>query len=109
MSETAVEYEMTVDLPNLPKGVLVQIVGLGSFENGNTYEVTAEEARVFRSRHSVGSEQGPTLLQYCKSMHGVEVTTADGSASSNDPDPINDDQDQASDEGQNDYNDGGEG
>jgi hypothetical protein len=90
MSGEDAMYKMTVDLPTLPKGEPVQIVGLGTFENKGTYTVTKDQAEYFRSHHSrqievrddtgdvVGSELelGPTLLQSSKNMYGVEVESA---------------------------------
>lgn len=92
MSGEDAVYELTVDQPNLPKGELVQIPGLGTFENGGTYTVSKEEAEGYRTYHSkvepvvneddgavVGSQvvSGPTLLQASKNMYGIEVSTTD--------------------------------
>lgn len=91
MSGEDAMYEMTVDLPTLPKGEPVQIVGLGTFENGSSFTVSKEEAERYRNHHAkqvevrdedtgdlLGSEvqQGPTLLQVADSMYGVTVSTA---------------------------------
>lgn len=89
MSEDSPAYKLTVDLPDLPKGELVQIPGLGTFENGSSYEVTQEEADGYRVYHQfvkpvtnkdgaiVGAETelGNTLLEAAKTMYGVEVET----------------------------------
>lgn len=89
MSDEKVQYELTIDQPNLPKGELVQIPGLGTFENGHTYEVTKQEADSYRVYHTrqvpkedkdgniVGSdvELGPTLLQAMKHSRTVHVVT----------------------------------
>jgi hypothetical protein len=82
-------YELTIDQPNLPKGEPIQIVGLGTFENGSTYTITKDQNESYRAAHArqvpiigendeiLGSEvePGPTVLQASKSMYGVEVTT----------------------------------
>lgn len=85
-------YTVTVDNPTLPKGEPIQIVGLGTFENGGTYTVSKQEADAYRTYHSAlvttrderdgsilgaDTELGPTLLQASKTMFGVEVSTAD--------------------------------
>lgn len=90
MSDAKLVYELTLDQPNLPKGELVQIPGLGTFENGSTYDIDADQAYSFRTYHVrsvpfvdeetqaiLGSsvELGPTLLQASKTMYGVEVAT----------------------------------
>lgn len=92
MSGEDAVYELTVDQPNLPKGELVQIPGLGTFKNGSSYPVTKAEADAYRTYHSKvvtvddkddedfgGSrlELGPTLLQASKTMYGVEVVTSE--------------------------------
>jgi hypothetical protein len=92
MSDEDVMYELVLDVPGAPKGEPFQIVGLGTFENGNTYTVTKAEADAYRQFHSrtvpvvneedqaiVGSnvQLGPTLLQDSKNMYGVEVATVD--------------------------------
>lgn len=91
-------YTLTVDLPDLPEGELVQIPGLGTFENaGDPVDVTKQQADAYRVYHQrqetvtdeesgaiLGSELvlGPTLLEASKSMYGVEVKTAGSSSSS---------------------------
>lgn len=79
-------YKMTVQMPNLPKGTKVAIDGLGIFENGYEYDVSAEEAENYRSRNTVQTfhhddegnlivetEIGPTLLQTTKKYDGIDV------------------------------------
>lgn len=92
MSGEDAMYELTVDLPTLPKGEPIQIVGLGTFKNGSTYTVSKEEADGYRTYHTnqqdvfddsgkrTGTEVvlGPTLLQASKTMFGVEVTSTSG-------------------------------
>lgn len=94
-----VVYNLDVDQPGLPKGELVQIPGLGTFENGSSYEVTKSEADAYRSYNSTqepthndeeeitGSEMtlGPTLLEASKTMYGIEVTTASSTGGGNTP------------------------
>ena len=81
-------YEVSLDLPGMPKGELVQIPGLGTFENGTSFDVTEEQANAYRVYHQrvdmvydeetnelLGSEAsvGPTLLQAYKNEQGVDV------------------------------------
>lgn len=85
-----VVYEVELDLPGIPTGEPVQIPGLGTFNNGDTLDVTKREAEFYRSYHIhqepivdeetqaiLGSEAvlGPTLLQAFKDTNGVKVTT----------------------------------
>lgn len=100
MSADDVAYVMEIDVEGSPKGEEFQIAGLGTFKNGETYEVTKEEADAYRTYHSrqkpileegtnaiLGSEleNGPTLLQAAKGMHGVKVSTP-GSSNSGESD-----------------------
>jgi len=100
MSGDDAVYELTIDLPSIPKGNedhQIQIPGLGTFENGRTYEVSKEQAEAFRAYHTVqesvvdedtgaylGSDAkpGPTLLEAAKSMYGVTVETVKPHSSS---------------------------
>ncbi len=76
-------YKLTVNMPNLPKGDDVIIDGLGVFKNGETSEVTAEQAAYFRRHHGGLAwdeaaeadvwKDGRTLLEASKNMFGVEV------------------------------------
>jgi hypothetical protein len=85
------DYELSINMPNLAKGAEVQIAGLGTFENGSTYKITDEEHDSFRRYHgsvetaideetneSLGSELvvGPTLIQASDNMYGVSVKKA---------------------------------
>lgn len=61
-------YKISVDMPNLAKGAEVFIDGLGTFKNGESVVVSAEQVTHFRNAHGrvndVGQwEQGPTLGQ----------------------------------------------
>lgn len=78
--ESPAVYELTVDLPNLPAGHKVQIQYLGEFENGQTYEVTKDEADEFRAREP----EHRTVLKAAKNMFGVTVKTAGKSKESDD-------------------------
>ena len=84
-------YALTVDLPNLPKGELIQIPGLGTFKNGDSFDINEEAAENYRVYHGrqepiydqetgsiLGTKwaKGPTLLQASESMYGVTVKTA---------------------------------
>jgi hypothetical protein len=98
MSDSKSVYTLTIDLPDLPKGELVQIPGLGTFENGESYEVSKQDADAYRAYNStqepvideetqavLGSEMtlGPTLLQASQSMmEGITVTTVSASTTS---------------------------
>lgn len=79
-------YNVTVDMPNLPRGEEVEISGLGRFKNGSTTEVSKEDAEAFRTFHQnvrfehdengallTITEQGPTVLQ--ANIPGVVVET----------------------------------
>jgi len=89
-------YEVTLDQESLQKGSLIQIPGLGTFENGSTFEVNEDQHATYRAHHqemvmvlddndnpvlddngayTFELQQGPTLLQASKGMNGVEVTT----------------------------------
>jgi len=88
MAEVQIVYEVKIDQPNLPEGEPIQIPGLGTFENGGTYDVSEAEAEAYRSFHTrqvpkideetqsiVGAdvELGPTLAQAAENMYGVSV------------------------------------
>jgi hypothetical protein len=88
-------YEVTIDEEGTPKGQLIQIPGLGTFENGSTFDVDEDQHAQFRAYHTTTTpvedeegnlviedgtyvyetELGPTLLQASKGMNGVEVVT----------------------------------
>lgn len=86
-------YEVTVDLPNLPKGADVQVHGLGLLQNGDTTFVTEDQANHWRAMNStqVGefdSETGAytakeaksgTLLQVLGKTDGFKVVKAERS------------------------------
>ena len=99
MSDEKVVYELEINQPNLPKGELVQIPGLGAFANGEKHEITEPEHEAFRAFNQtsvpitdeetgaiVGAERknGPTLLEASKSMYGVEVATVARQKKNND-------------------------
>lgn len=44
-------FTITIDLPDLPKGTEVDIDGLGTFENGGSYDITDDENYDFQVRH----------------------------------------------------------
>jgi hypothetical protein len=93
MSDDRVVYELSLDLPSLPKGEPVQIPGLGTFENGETHEITKIEHERYRAYHvrqipvideetqevrGNELENGPTLLQAFKDREDIEVVTITG-------------------------------
>ena len=82
-NDEKVAYEISFDLVGPPRGGTVQVPGLGTFENGKTYEVTKAEADAYRSFHTrqtpivddetkeirgTEAELGPTLLQAFKKL-----------------------------------------
>lgn len=70
-----VAYELKIDDPNLPMGELVMIHGLGSFANGETHEITTEQADSFRNYWAHDDKKGPTVLEWAKNSRVVEVST----------------------------------
>lgn len=79
-------YVVTINMPNLDKGEVVEIDGLGLFENGYEYQVGADEADQYRTKHAkqsvshsddgvmtVDTTDGETLLQAFKKFKGVDV------------------------------------
>jgi hypothetical protein len=92
MAEVKIVYEVKIDQPNLPEGEPIQIPGLGTFENGGTYDVSEAEAEAYRSYHTrqvpkidpetkayLGAdvELGPSLADVAESMYGVTVEEVD--------------------------------
>lgn len=132
MSGEDVAYVVKVNQPSLPKGEPVQIPGLGTFENGTSYEVSKDEANAFRTYHTrqipvygddgslTGSdlELGPTLLQASERMYGVEVSTpgstpsrgsdASGANTGDKPKQTDEDNKPADEGAKNQSNDGGD-
>jgi hypothetical protein len=82
-------YKITVNLPGTPQGEEVEIAGIGRIKNGSTYEVSQEEAELFRTLHprpveagrGEGGETiyetrpGPTLHEAFKNNEHVTVET----------------------------------
>lgn len=72
-------YMVSLALPNLPKGAIVQLDGLGAFVNGDSREVSDEEADQFRMHHGVRLTNdspltpGFTVLQAFKNSVGITV------------------------------------
>lgn len=79
-------YRMKVDQPNLAKGEEVLIPGLGAFANGETHDITDEQAETYRQRNAVledvldskgqrtgraTSKPGPPLIDV--NVHGITV------------------------------------
>jgi hypothetical protein len=91
-------YTLTVVDPSLPKGEPLQIMGLGTFDNGASTEISHEQAEAFRDYHSgqrgvfdkegnlKGYEwqRGPTLLEWAKGSEVVAVETVQEKASQKD-------------------------
>ena len=85
-------YKIQINVPNLDKGALVELDGLGIYENGATAEITEEQAEAFRAKNQTSTttytedgdrkvvyEKGPTVLQAFKSAAGITVTKENGS------------------------------
>jgi hypothetical protein len=77
-----------LDIPGQPAGVEFSIPGLGTFENGSTYDITEAEAEAYRAYHTkqatvydaitneiLGAEAqlGPSIADAAQFMPGVEV------------------------------------
>lgn len=45
-------FTLTLDLPNLPKGGDLEIDGLGTFQNGSSFEISDEQANAFSTKDS---------------------------------------------------------
>lgn len=82
-------YKITLNLPGLSKDDSVTIDGIGELKNGDTYEVSAEEAEAFRNAHMrpvesvdsssgetrVENQPGPTLYEAFKDHEHITVET----------------------------------
>ena len=78
-------YKLEVNLPNRDKGSVVNIVGLGTFVNGESYDISEEDAERFmrlgshlvrrgRKGHTYSTAAGPNLADAFKSFDGITVT-----------------------------------
>lgn len=81
-------YKVEVNYPNLPKGEVVTIDGVGELVNGSTTEVSDAQADAFRTRHPISDKdgnlvQGPTLLKAFESSEHVKVTSTKKTEGSN--------------------------
>jgi hypothetical protein len=81
-----VAYKLKVDVPSSPPGELIEVAGLGAFENGSESDLSDEQASNFRSHHQrsyiddtgeMVTELGPTLGK-ANFQEGVSVSTAKG-------------------------------
>ena len=83
-------YKMEINLPNTPRGQLVEVDGLGIFENGSEVFIDKEQAEAFRAKHEkvvvrstkrglsiVDVKPGLTVLQAFERVEGITVTTSD--------------------------------
>lgn len=91
MSEVKIAYEIEINQPNLPEGEPIQVPGLGTFENGQTYDVTEEEGNSYRAFHSyqepiIGENNevlgantlpGRDLAEAFEGAYGITVTKTD--------------------------------
>jgi hypothetical protein len=96
-------YKLEFDFPNLAKGTEVQIVGLGTFRNGESYTISERRAAEWRSANTVQSHsydeagnlvpddvQDPgTLYKAFKSNKSVKISKAEDPA---DPDMVDDEE-----------------
>jgi hypothetical protein len=102
-------YRLKVDHENLPPGVEVYVHGLGTFENGQTYDISDELALQFRAFNStvestyeeINGEQvirrtengmeileprmGPALEDAIDGMHGFSLVSDDNQKESGTP------------------------
>lgn len=62
---------ITLAFPNIPKGADVEVFGLGVFPNGETTEVTEEQAAVFKALNP--DAEMPTNLPAAKPEVEVEA------------------------------------
>jgi hypothetical protein len=99
--EVEIAYVLTVDVPGLRKGEKLAIDGIGEVTNGQTVEITRDEADAFRTAHQtqkvetdkdgnmiVETVQGPTLLQAFRKDEAFTVEVADNQPDEPDePDP----------------------
>lgn len=53
--------KLTINLPNRPKDDLVEIVGLGVFKNGHTYDVDNIEKDIVHGSADSGTSQDPPV------------------------------------------------
>ena len=51
--------EITVNLPNKPKGKLIPVHGIGYLENGQTHTLSDEQLNNYKARHNTSP---PTLV-----------------------------------------------
>ena len=87
--EDKVVYKLKLDLPYPNKGDSVQIVGLGTFENGATHDITESQHAQFQVQNATfennlnennevtGATQvpGPTLEEAVETIEGATVTS----------------------------------
>jgi hypothetical protein len=97
-----VPYRMEINQPNLADGAELWIHGLGMFKNGETYDITDEQAEKYRLDNARDSgeiesdsesphfgvqhlarELGPSLLDV--DIHGITVTEVTANAPSSRP------------------------
>ena len=70
-------YRITANYPNVGKGQELSIAGLGTIKNGQTAEVTKEQAAAFKIFQRDLGMPDRTLLEAFKGNEYVEVETAD--------------------------------
>lgn len=85
-------YKLKLNLPNVPEGVTVTVIGLGDFENGKEYSISDSLATQFRVVNATleavpGAEPdkegrierkhvpGPTLVQAFKNHPHITVVS----------------------------------
>ena len=80
-------YTIALDYPNLPVGGTLIIDGLGEFENGQSYDISDEDAAQYQARKAVISSDydekgqlhttvavGPTLAEVFEGHPNITVT-----------------------------------
>ena len=78
-------YKLEVNLPNRDKGSIVNITGLGTFVNGESYDISDEDAQRFmqlgshlvrrgRKNLTYSMVEGPDLAEAFKDFEGITVT-----------------------------------
>jgi hypothetical protein len=65
-----VPYSMKIDQPNLGDEGELMIHGLGTFKNGQTYDITDEQAQVFRE--ATARDSGEVISDPEHELHGVQ-------------------------------------
>jgi hypothetical protein len=85
---------VTVNFPNSPAGAVIEVAGLGEFENGGTYDVTDEQVQTFLAVQGKEEWEDLLVVQDLEAAPGpgslsVDATeTATSTADAPDPSPV---------------------